>query len=83
MSDVMPNYELEIAKLEVEIDQCRLNLKRQDLRELEIKAELNRLDVNRNALRDAIDKNKKNLDLMKEEHENKSGNKREDKELES
>lgn len=70
MSDKTANYTVEIFRLEVEIDTLKLNIKRNDLRVMELQDEIRRLEENKIASLKTISEYEEKLEGLKEVHQN-------------
>lgn len=70
MADKMANYNVEIFRLDVEIDTLRLNVKRNELRIMELTDEIRRLEENGIASLKTIKEYEEKLKGLKEVHQN-------------
>lgn len=61
MADVTPNYELEGLRVELNIGELELSLKRMAVRKAELADELRRIHLNENATVDAIAEQRQKL----------------------
>jgi hypothetical protein len=68
MADKRPNYLVEIKRLEVEIATLQLNRQRNELRIMELKDEIHRLEENDIASEKAIADYNEKLSLLRAEH---------------
>jgi len=68
MADRMPNYQVEIKRIEYEIAALRLNIQRNDLRVLEMKAEIVKLGENSAATEVSIAEYEEKLRRLVDEH---------------
>ena len=66
MSDVLPNYELESQRLDLEREQLKLNIKSQTYRIAQIEDEKRRLEENITATEKAIADLDKQISKLKE-----------------
>jgi hypothetical protein len=65
MADVMPNYDLELQRLELERAQLFLNIQTQEFRISQIKDETDRIKINIEATRVSIAELDKTIDNLR------------------
>lgn len=68
MADKIPNYQVEIKRLQVENMTLRLNIERNALRIMEMEDEIRRLQENSEATEVAIQENEKKLAMLVKAH---------------
>lgn len=61
MADRMPNYELEIKRLQVDMKQLEVNVEKMELRELELQDESRRLAISREDTLKRIEEDKRRI----------------------
>lgn len=65
MADILPNYELEALRIELQIGELELSLKRMAVRKAEMADELRRISLNENATHDAIKEHETKLQTLR------------------